>query len=101
MSLDWVEDIVYTHYLDKDIEVEAKPLIRLHFQKNGHLVELDYSSPSALWMTLHSRYQPFYLYNVLYAILVSSYFLVGGFFVIVEKAGWFQSYKINPVRSQK
>lgn len=105
MSWAWVEEFLYTHYLDRHIEV---CLITLHSvqqessnqlpKETGHLVEVDYSSPSTLWMTLHQKYQPYYLYNCVYLFLLATYFIAGGLFVIFEETGFLQKYKINPVR---
>jgi len=82
--MSWVQDSLYKNFWDEEVE------------KNGHLVTLDYSSPSALWITLHQHYQPFAIFCVLYVALVVFYIITSLFFIFVEKAGWFHKYKLNP-----
>jgi len=79
-----VKNFLYSNFVDPEVE------------QNGHLVALDYSSPSSLWSTLHKHYQPFTIFCVFYLFLVFCYIITGLFFVVLEKKGWFLKYKINP-----
>jgi len=83
-EMEWLHNFTYAHFLDKHVEVA------------GHLVSLNFSSPSAFWTTMHQRYQPFYIFFGLYIVLVAFYLVVGFFFAYLEHTGHYVNYKINP-----
>jgi sterol desaturase/sphingolipid hydroxylase (fatty acid hydroxylase superfamily) len=66
--------------------------------KNSADVQLRWDSMEAFWVSLHQKYQPFFIWVAFYVTVVVVYFIVGLFLIVVEQRGWLAKYKIQPTK---
>jgi sterol desaturase/sphingolipid hydroxylase (fatty acid hydroxylase superfamily) len=80
--LEFTKTFILPYYIDEEIAL----------RNNG---SLDLRSPSAVYYSLHSNYQPFYIFVAIYCFISLVYLSIGAAFVVIEQFDWLRKYKIN------